>query len=171
MRTISGVFLCICLLNLLSACKTTKQDGASNLESRGDYNGPVISLSQIGIFYPEFDPAEDIGAPKEIFPAAFSFNSGDVKRIRGIKVEIADPCKDRIIINTAQKEIGCNFGNGHLLAFATFDGDRMQLEPGANEPVEGLSEYIQKLKFDASMVKLTPTSDKAVYTLTIVAPR
>jgi hypothetical protein len=159
------------LLACLIGCKSTDKTGKGTLESSSSSGQTSLQLSQVAVHYPSPDPLKDKGPAKPIFPAAFATHSGVVMLMRDIKIIVAEPCKGQISVNETAKEVGCNFGRGHFYVFAKFDGDKLPLEKGVLKPVEGIPEYIQKLKFDAKLASLKPTQDKSVYSLTITAPK
>ena len=155
-----------------SGCKTSKPlDGSATLESKGDYTGPVLKLSQIVVHYPQFDPAEDRGNPRTVFPAAATSHSGYTTLVRGAKISVGDPCGGKIIINQQTKEVGCNLGMGHFFVFANFEGNKVSLEPSAYDPVEGLPEYVQYLKFIPGAATLLATNSPAAFTLKVNIPK
>jgi len=161
----------IFLLACLNGCRSTDKTGTGTLESSTSSSQPSLQLSQIAVYYPSADPFEGEGLAKPIFPAAFAAHAGAVMLMRDVKIIVAEPCKGQISINTTAKEVGCHFGRGHFYVFAKFDGDKLPLEKVARDPVEGIPQYIQKLKFDEKLASLKPTQDKAVYSLTITAPK
>ncbi|MCX6123290.1 MAG: hypothetical protein NTV34_00850, partial [Proteobacteria bacterium] len=153
-------------------CKTSRSvDGSANLESKGDYTGPVLKLSQIVVHYPQFDPAEDQGNPRTVFPAAATSHSGFTTLVRGAKITVAEPCGGKIIVNQQTKEVGCNLGMGHFFVFANFEGDKVSLEPSSYDPVEGLPEYVQNLKFIPGAATLLAADTPSTFTLKVNTPK